>query len=163
MKKIARTLLIVIIIALIVIQFFRPAKNAFAEIPENQITATHVVPENIQNILQASCYDCHSNTTVYPWYWHIQPSAWFLDNHIKDGKRHLNFSEFATYPASKQYKKLGEIGKEVKEGDMPLSSYTLIHRSTSLNADQKQLVEDWADASMKKMEEQYPADSLKKR
>jgi transposase len=95
---------------LIVIQFFRPARNAEPEIAANQIAASYPVPNDVQQVLKASCYDCHSNTTVYPWYSNIQPVAWFLSNHIADGKRQVNFSKFATYSPRRQYKKFKEIG-----------------------------------------------------
>jgi len=68
MKKIIRTILTILFIALIVIQIFKPTKNASAEIAQNLIAAKHSVPENVQDILNISCYNCHSNTTVYPWY-----------------------------------------------------------------------------------------------
>lgn len=162
MKKILKTVLIVLLIALITIQFIRPSKNAGEEIAANQITAVQQVPDSLQQILKISCYDCHSNTTHYPWYSKIQPVAWFLNDHIVEGKKEINFSIFATYPAYRRYKKFKEIGKEVKDGDMPISSYTLLHQDASLNADQKILIENWAANAMKEMEAKYPADSLVK-
>lgn len=163
MKRAIRIIFIFLLVAFIIIQFIRPNKNVSAEIPGHQITAKHNVPADVQKLLKASCYDCHSNTTEYPWYWHVQPVAWFLNKHIQKGKRHLNFSEFSTYLASKQYKKLKEIAKEVKSDDMPMYSYTLIHRSTSLTEDQKMKIQNWVVTSMKEMEIRYPSDSLKKR
>ena len=162
MKRILKTILIVLLIAFIVIQFFRPAKNQGEEIAANQLTAVQNVPPDVQQILKVSCNDCHSNTTHYPWYSKIQPVAWFLDDHIVEGKKELNFSLFATYPTYRRYKKFKEIGKEVKDGDMPIYSYTLLHRDASLNADQKLLIENWAANAMKEMEAKYPADSLVK-
>lgn len=162
MKKILKALLFVLVAALVIIQFIRPAKNAGEEIASNQITAIHPVPENVQQILKVSCNDCHSNTTHYPWYSKIQPVAWILDDHIVEGKRELNFSTFATYPAYRRYKKFKEIGEQVKDGEMPLFSYTIPHRDAVLNADQKLILENWAANSMKEMERQYPADSLVK-
>ncbi len=105
MKKVLKTILIVLLIAFIVIQFFRPAKNLGVEIAANQITAVQNVPENVQQILKVSCYDCHSNTTYYPWYDNIQPVAFVLNKHIIEGKDELNFSEFATFPTYRRYKK----------------------------------------------------------
>lgn len=160
MKKILKTVLIVLLIAFIIIQFIRPSENAGEEIAANQITAVQQVPADLQQMLKVSCYDCHSNTTVYPWYSKIQPVAWFLDDHIVEGIKELNFSEFATYPVYRRYKKFKEIGKEVKDGDMPIFSYTVLHRDASLNADQKLLIENWAANAMKDMEAKYPADSL---
>jgi len=163
MKKILKVTLIILLVALIIIQLFKPAKNAAAEIPQNQITAKVPVPDNVMEILKVSCYDCHSNTTKYPWYSRIQPVAWFLDNHIQEGKHHLNFSEFAQKAARVQYKQLDEIGKEVKEGDMPLTSYTLIHRDAILNEQQKLAIENWVATSRKEMEAKFPPDSLKRK
>lgn len=162
MRKVIRIILIVILIVFVAIQFVRPEKNSGIEIAQSEITEKFSVSENVQQILKVSCYDCHSNTTQYPWYWNVQPGAWILSNHFNDGKRHLNFSIFSNYPAYSQYKKFKEIGEQVKKGDMPLASYTLIHRDAVLNADQKQAIENWAQASMKQMEQQYPADSLKR-
>ena len=162
MKKVLKTVLIVLIIAFIVIQFIRPPKNSGEEIAANQITAIHQVPDDVQQVLKVSCNDCHSNTTQYPWYSKIQPAAWILNDHIVEGKSELNFSVFATYPAYRRYKKFKEIGKEVKDGDMPISSYTLLHRDASLTDDQKLLLENWAAAAMKEMEAKYPTDSLSK-
>jgi len=162
MRKIIKIVLIVLVIVFIAIQFIRPAKNTGEEIAQNQIAAKHAVPENVQQILKVSCYDCHSNTTEYPWYWNMQPGAWILSNHFNDGKREVNFSVFSTYPAYVQYKKFKEIGEQIKQGDMPLTSYTLIHRDAILNSDEKLALENWAVASMQQMEKQFPADSLKK-
>ena len=162
MKRILKTILIVLLIAFIIIQFFRPAKNQGEEIAANQLTAVQNVPADVQQILKVSCNDCHSNTTHYPWYSKIQPVAWFLDDHIIEGKKELNFSVFATYPTFRQYKKFKEIQKQVKEDEMPLYSYTIPHRDAALSADQKTTLINWAANSMKDMEAKYPADSLVK-
>lgn len=123
MKKIIRTILIVLLIALIIIQFIRPKKNISEGIAANDISSKYAIPTDVNDILKVSCYDCHSNNTAYPWYWNIQPVMWFMNGHINEGKRHLNFSIFTTYAIAKQYKMFDNINKEVKSGDMPLSSY----------------------------------------
>ena len=160
MKKILKTLLIIIVVALILIQFIRPHRNAGEEIASSQITAVHQVPEDIQQILKVSCYDCHSNTTYYPWYNKIQPVAWFLEKHVTEGKKELNFSEFASYATYRRYKKFKEIQEQLKEDEMPLFSYTIIHRDAVLSAEQKSALINWSAGAMKEMEAQYPADSL---
>ncbi len=96
-KKIIRIILIILLVALVIIQFFRAEKNAGEEIASNQITAVQNTPEDVQHLLKIACYDCHSNTTRYPWYSKIQPVAWWLHDHIVEGKKELNFSQFATY------------------------------------------------------------------
>ncbi len=160
MKKAIKTILIVLLVALIIIQFIRPVENKGDEIVQNQITASYQIPDSLQKNLKVSCYDCHSNTTVYPFYFKIQPVAWFLNNHIQDGKRHLNFSEFNTYPLWRQHEGFKDIVEQLKKDEMPLTSYTLIHRNAILTASQKLAIEDWATAQIKEMEAKYPADSL---
>ena len=115
LKKILKITFRILLLAFIVIQFFRPEKNQAEGISPNDITNLYTVPADVQLILKTSCNDCHSNNTVYPWYSNIQPFAWWLKDHIDDGKKHLNFSEFASYPIRRQYKKLEETNEEVKK------------------------------------------------
>jgi len=161
MKKI----LIFLLIIFIVIQFFHPAKNqamdnaAFA----GDISMVYNVPDSVRKILTASCYDCHSNNTNYPWYNNIQPVAWWLNHHVTQGKKELDFSEFASYPISRKYKKINAIIKEIKSDGMPLSSYTLIHRNAILSPEQKDLLINWATIISDSIKANTPADSLKKK
>ena len=115
MKRVVKIILIIIVIAFILIQFIRPSKNKGVEIAANEVTAVQPVPENVQQILKTSCYDCHSNNTNYPWYNYVQPTAWILANHIKHGKKDLNFSDFGSYPTRKQQSKLKAIADQIKE------------------------------------------------
>ncbi len=164
MKKILKLLGIILLFAFIVIQFFRPAKNtstdpaAFA----NDISKAFEVPNDVQLILQTSCYDCHSNNTKYPWYSNIQPAAWWLNDHVLEGKKEVNFSEFASYRIGRKYKKFEEIIEQLEENEMPLSSYTVIHKNAILNKDQKLSLTNWATVIRDSMKVQYPADSLKR-
>lgn len=126
----------------LIIQFFRPKRN-ISEIP---VRYGIQVPADVSQILKTSCYDCHSNNTAYPWYNNIQPVAWWLNNHINSGKRHLNFDAFDSLPNAKKIKALKHISSTVRKGEMPLSSYTLIHRYAILNETQKDRIVQWADS-----------------
>ncbi|HLX91777.1 MAG TPA: heme-binding domain-containing protein [Puia sp.] len=141
-KKILLGLLAIFVI----IQFFRPQKNQSTDLSANDITRHTTVPDSVLAILKKSCYDCHSNNTVYPWYNNIQPVAWWLANHVNEGRRHLNYSEFASYAPTKQYKKMLETVKQLKEDEMPLNSYLWIHRYAILDSGQKTLLISWADS-----------------
>ncbi len=144
LKNIINRTLIVILVALVVIQFIRPAKNQSGAISENDITKMYTVPGNVQVILQKACNDCHSNNTTYPWYSNIQPVAWWLNDHIREGKEELNFSEFGTYKLLRQSRKLKKAAGEIEEGEMPLSSYTIIHRDAILTPEEKAAITTWA-------------------
>lgn len=154
-----KKILVGLLIVLVVMQAFRPAKNLSGNRTKD-ISASYVVPEDIKSILAKACNDCHSNITRYPWYSEVQPVAWWLNDHINDGKRHLNFNEFDGYRIAKQYKKLEECIKEVKEGGMPLPSYTIIHKDAILSDTEKQAFFNWCQVLRDSIKARYPADSL---
>ncbi len=160
MKKFFKRLFIVLLVVFIGIQFVRPAKNKAEGTGKNDISTLYAVPADVQAILKTSCNDCHSNNTVYPWYAEIQPVAWWLNEHIEDGKKDLNFSEFATYRIRRQYKKLEEINELVKKDEMPLNSYLWIHKDAKLNDQQKMVLAGWVEAVRDSIKARYPADSL---
>ena len=165
MKTFFKRFFQLLLLAFIVIQFFRPTKN-IAKGPEafaRDITTIHAVPSDVQLILKKACNDCHSNNTAYPWYNNIQPVAWWMNGHIKDGKRGLNFSEFASYSLRKQYDRFNGINELVKTAEMPLSSYTIIHTSAKLNDNEKLAIANWTTNLQDSMKSVYPADSLLRR
>ncbi len=161
--KILKRVLLILAVIFIIIQFIRPARNITGVNPANEVTAAFTVPNDVQEILRTSCYDCHSNNTRYPWYVNIQPIGWFLDSHIKEGKRKMNFSEFGTYPLNRQYNKLDDIIENVSDGEMPLPSYLLIHTDAKLSNEQNKKLIDWASAMRDSMQAKYPEDSLQSR
>ncbi len=162
MKKIIKITAIILLVALIVIQFIRPAKNNNPAITANDITNTFQINDTIKNILSRACYDCHSNNTTYPWYSNMQPVAWWLNDHIEEGKHHLNFSEFGSYPLLRQSKKLKETANEIDEGEMPLSSYTLIHRNAVLTHDEKEMMMNWAKNLSAEIYAKVPPEEIEK-
>lgn len=139
-KKILWGLLII----MAAIQLYRPTRN-ISEVPSpNDIRVHYSVPGNVQSILKKACYDCHSNNTHYPWYANIQPVAMWLAHHIDEGKAELNFSEFAVYPPKKADHKLEELVEMVEEQEMPLRSYTLIHKEAVLTQSEVETLVTWA-------------------
>lgn len=136
MKKIFYILLL----AFVVIQFFQIDKTNPPVDESQDFLKINNTPEAIATQIKASCYDCHSNESKYPWYSNIQPVAWFLKHHIDEGREELNFSEFGTYTAKRQAHKLDECSELIEKDEMPLSSYTIIHKDAVLDANQKELL-----------------------
>ncbi|MEO8712226.1 MAG: heme-binding domain-containing protein [Parafilimonas sp.] len=151
----------ILLIVFVAIQFIRPQKNIHPGLEPNDISAIYTVPADVDSILVVACKDCHTNNTRYPWYNNVQPVAWFLANHVDDGTHSFNLNEFATYPIWRQYDKISEVKKQIDTSEMPLSSYTWIHKDAILTDAQKNVVEGWSENIKKEMEAKYPADSLK--
>jgi hypothetical protein len=146
-KKIFYALLAV----LVILQFFRPQKNEATGPFPNDINSKFAMTGEVQSILKIACYDCHSNNTVYPWYANVQPVAWWLQNHVNEGKKELNFNEFTSYTAKRQRKKFEEINEAITDGWMPLDSYKWIHKNAILPETQKLAVKKWVDESLAKV------------
>ena len=156
-----KKILIVLVVVFVLIQFIRPAKNNSND-NTYEISTQYTVSDDIRHLLTVACYDCHSNNTHYPWYSNIQPVAWWLNSHIEDGKKHLNFSEFTNKPLPYQYHKLEETVEEIEEKEMPLASYTQfgLHAEANLSDAQRIVLIDWAKEQIQYLERTYPKDSL---
>ena len=133
-----------VLIVLTGIQFIQPARNENGQALPTDISETIFIPRIVKSVLQTACYNCHSNNTNYPWYANIQPMGWLLASHIKDGKAELNFNEFGSYSQRRQQSKLKSIASQVKDDEMPLVSYTMLHKNARLTKEQKALIIDWA-------------------
>ena len=142
-KKIAITFFLVFI----AIQFYQPKQNLSSSFDIGKNFANNYkVPPTVLSSLQKACYDCHSNNTKYLWYDYVQPARMFVEAHINDGKKELNFNEFGSYSNRKQQSKLEAISKQIKSGEMPLSSYTLLHHDAVLTETQKQAIIQWIES-----------------
>nr|WP_314897725.1 heme-binding domain-containing protein [uncultured Flavobacterium sp.] len=156
MKSIISKTVLIGFILFLLIQLYQPSRNIDnGQILPQHITKVYKVPDNVQTILQTSCFDCHSNNTNYPWYSYIQPARFFMEEHIEEGKENLNFSEFGKYSKRKQENKLKAIVKQIKSNEMPLSSYTLIHRNAVLTTTQKEEVIDWFNKTEDSLSSKY--------
>ena len=160
MKKVFRTIGWLLLIALVAIQFIHPPKNVHNGDQPNSIAKLHPIPGDVKPILKKACDDCHTNNTVYPWYSKIQPVDWWLNDHIVEGKRHLNLDELGARPAWLRYHKMEEIVEIIREGGMPLDSYTWMHKDAELSQEEKDKITGWAEKIMSEMKQSYPADSL---
>lgn len=115
----------------------------------------HVVenpPDEVMQILKPACYDCHSNNTRYPWYARIQPVGWWIQSHVLEGRRELNFSEFGRWSEEDRAGVLRHCAELIEEGGMPLKSYLPMHPEARLTETQKQLLLDWLKNRAAEME-----------
>ncbi|MFN8287554.1 MAG: heme-binding domain-containing protein [Chitinophagales bacterium] len=160
MKKSVK-ILIAVAVVVVVIQFFPPTKNTAAGPSAANISAVYTVPADVKTILDKACNDCHSNNTIYPWYTNIQPVGWWMQHHVNEGKEEFNFDAFAEYSPRRQHHKLEELEEMVGKADMPLPSYTWIHKNAILTEGEKQTILSWSKGIRAEMEAKYPADSLK--
>lgn len=163
MRKVLKGLLLFAGVAIIAIQFVRPARTNPPVDPARRVHAAVEVPAEVGAILDRACRDCHSNETRWPWYSHVAPASWFVIDHVNHGRSHLNFSEWnppgAQLPATNSDDLLGAICKEVQAGAMPLPSYLLIHRSSRLSEADVRAICSWTDAERQRFASESRSES----
>jgi cytochrome c551/c552 len=108
------------------------------------VTGEVKAPDDVKALLKRACWDCHSNETVWPWYSQVAPGSWLIANDVKDGRKHLNFSEWGTYPVERRTKKQAEVADEVEEGGMPPWFYLPLHAEAKLTDAEKQKLIAWS-------------------
>ena len=155
-----KKILLFLLAALIVIQFIHPKPNKTKGDQPDYIGKTFSIPEDVNKILGKACNDCHSNNTRYPWYSNFQPVDWWMNGHIKKGKKGMNLDEYTNKRLRYQYHKMEDLIEQVKEGDMPLNSYTWIHKDAILSPAEKNSLINWANSVMDTLKAKYPMDSL---
>jgi hypothetical protein len=135
-----------ILIIIILLQFIRPERNIAAPQINNKNDMGSIlsISKEAKSILEVSCYDCHSNNTNYPWYTNIQPIGLWMQMHVDDGKRAVNFSKFGSYSKQDQHHTLEEIIREVENEKMPLPSYLQMHKDASISNLEKEQLINWA-------------------
>jgi hypothetical protein len=143
MKKIIKIVLILLAVAFIAIQFYRPDRTNPPIVQAETLEATTEVPQDVQAILKRSCNDCHSNNSSYPWYSNIAPISWQIVDHINEGRDELNFSKWGTYNQKRKDHKLDEICKQVESGEMPHNQYLWIHWDAKLSENDIQVLCNW--------------------
>jgi Haem-binding domain len=144
LMKLLKRIVIGLVVLFIVIQAIRPAKTNPIVDETQTIQANTKVSSEVSAILERACYDCHSNTTTWPWYSQIAPVSWFLVNDVNDGRKNLSFSNWASYDARKAARKLQAMSEKVEKGEMPLKSYLLLHPTAKLSESDKHVLVDWA-------------------
>ena len=143
MKRIKKILWLLIIV-LVIAQFFRPEKNQ-GDLESVTVFLTETnPPEEVKLILKESCFDCHSDVTRYPWYNNITPVNYWLADHVKHGKGHFNMSNWEGNSIKKKDHKFEELIEMIEEKEMPLNSYTWTHSDAKLSNEQRQAIIEWA-------------------
>jgi len=150
MNRTVKKVLIGLLVILVGIQFIRIDKTNPVADPSQDLISILNPPADLAEIMQISCYDCHSNHTVYPWYTNIAPFSFWIKDHINEARKHLNFSEWGTYKDKRAHHKLEECYEEVLEGHMPLPSYTWLHGEAKITDSERKSLATWFESQMSK-------------
>lgn len=159
MKSILGKILMVVLAVFIVLQFFGVDKTVPETEPSSDFLNIHQPPDNVESIFRSACYDCHSYETTYPWYSNIQPVAWWLQDHIEEGRDEMNLSTWQDYSAEDADHYLEEMIEVVDEEEMPLPSYTWAHSEARLTDAQRNELTAWVRDLRQNLQQDSDEDS----
>ncbi len=126
-------------------QFFQPDRSVQPNAPEHDlITVTRPV-QDVQDLLHTACYDCHSDSTTYPWYSYVTPVNFWMQSHIDAGRAEFDMSSWGRRRAKWQRHKAEESVELIEAAAMPLPSYTWVHGDARLSAAQRTMLIDLFD------------------
>jgi hypothetical protein len=141
LRKDAKVGVLVFIAALVVCQAIRLEKSN----PQARLDAA--LDPAIKPLLKRACYNCHSNETVWPWYSYVAPVSWLVTSDVREGRQHVNFSEWMNYSAEVQGHKKYQIGQEVEQKAMPPWYYSIMHGEARLSTEERDRIKAWASPS----------------
>jgi hypothetical protein len=151
MKKLLKSVVLVLAVAFLAIQVVRPERTNPPVDASRTMHSQLQPPPEVASILERSCVDCHSHQTRWPWYSYVAPTSWWLAGHVKEAREHMNLSEWAKYERKDADELLEEICEETSKGAMPLSSYLLIHRSSKLSPQDVRTLCEWSKAARERL------------
>ena len=145
MKRVpAKWIVLGIIGVLVLIQLIQPSRTNPPIVPSKSLQAQKDVPPEVQEVLKRSCYDCNSNATVWPWYSRVAPVSWYVIRDVNVGRSHINFQNWeAQLNQQEGLEHLGLSCKLVREGKMPPSEYTLMHKGTDVSPEEANAICAW--------------------
>ena len=146
MKKKLIWVLIVLVVGFVLAQLANPARTNPPILPGHDVSATHAPPPQIAALFHAACYDCHSYETKWPWYSHIAPMSWLIASDVRNGREHVNFSDWPQAHPDWAARRWEDISEQLDYKEMPPAKYTMLHPAACLTDAQRQALIHWADA-----------------
>jgi hypothetical protein len=125
-----------------------PGKSDKADLP---LLAGAQIDPGVLALMQRSCRDCHSEATQYPWYAYVAPVSWLIRSDVSRGRRHLNLSKWSEYSLLRKERSLSEMANQVKDHEMPLRQYTLLHPKARLSESEVNAIFRWTQVERSRL------------
>jgi hypothetical protein len=127
------------------IQLVRPARTNPVTDPARTMTSVTRLPASVLAVLEKGCRDCHSNDTRWPWYSNVAPVSWFVIDHVNQGRRQFNYSDWAQYDEDNVPRLLKDVCELTRKGAMPMSSYLWMHEDARLSERDVSILCNWTN------------------
>ncbi len=136
-------IILAVVVLLVLIQLY-PVDKSIPKYDTSQgFLQVYDPPEDVKQILQNACFDCHSYQTQWPWYSRIAPVSWIIKHHVSEGRDYFNFDTWGQLTPKKQRHITEEMYDEIEEREMPLTGYVWMHKEADLSASERARLLNW--------------------
>jgi hypothetical protein len=150
-KKLLKVSAVVGGVVFVLIQFIQPERtNPPVDQSKTMFTELNP-PENIKQLLERGCKDCHSNETHWPFYAYVAPVSWLVADDVEEGRKHFNMSEWGTYTLRRKFQRLSGINELVLDSSMPLPKYIPLHPDAKFTQAERDTLAQWAQVTADKL------------
>jgi hypothetical protein len=146
-KKLMKVGTVVVGVIFVAIQFIQPERSNPPVDPTQTMFSDLQPPENIKQLFERGCKDCHSNETRWPFYAYVAPVSWLVSDDVEEGRRHFNMSEWGKYKLNRKIQKLSGIFEAVSDSSMPLPKYVPLHPDAKFSKADRDTLVKWAQAT----------------
>jgi Haem-binding domain len=151
MKQKIKWVLLATAVVAIPLFFIHPFGRVKAENSANPLLTGAQTEAPVIEVMQRSCASCHSEQTVWPWYSYVPPMSWMVEKDVRDGREHFNMSHWNEKSAEKRMEILSEISVMVRNKQMPLPRYTLLHPHAKLSEADISLMDRWSHGERRRL------------
>jgi cytochrome c len=114
------------------------------------LSGAEIDPETL-GLIQRACQNCHSLNTELPLYGRIAPMSWLMERDVHQARGQMNLSQWQEYSAEDRVMLLSEVGSAVKNHEMPVQRYLLLHSEARLSDQEREQIYQWTRAERKRL------------
>jgi len=134
MSRRLKQVAVVVVVVFVAAQLIRPSRTNPPTDATHTLAAQLGGGNGVAAVLDRSCGDCHSNATAWPGYTQVAPLSWLMAYTVKEGRKQVNFSEWASYSSDNQHSLLAASCRAASSGKMPGSAWTTLHPEARLSS-----------------------------
>ena len=121
------------------------------QVSQEPLLTGALVESSVMKIFARSCQNCHSEKTDWPWYSYVAPMSWMIEKDVHEGRSRMNLSRWYEYSSEQKQQILAEMASLVRNRQMPLPRYVLLHPSAKLSEAEVDQVSRWAHRERKRL------------
>ena len=133
LNQVALVVAVVLVAVVVAAHLVRPERTNPAIDPARTLQAQVGATSRLVAVVDRACGDCHSNGTVWARYPRAAPLSWLIARGVTEGRKAVNFSEWATYSPDVRRALLAASCRDAENGRMPMRAYLKLRPEARLS------------------------------